>query len=35
VFTLSDSTKIYTIKDKETGKEFNIATRGCAIPAGI
>jgi hypothetical protein len=35
VFTLSDSTKIYTIKDKETGEKFNTAIRGCAIPAGI
>ncbi len=34
-FTLSDSTKIYTIKDKETDKEMNIAIRGCAIPPGI
>ena len=34
-FVMSDSTKIYTIKDKESGKEFNIAIRGCAIPAGI
>ena len=34
-FTMSDSTKIYTIKDKYSNKEMNIATRGCAIPAGI
>lgn len=33
--TLSDSTKIYSIKDNKSGKELNIATRGCAIPAGI
>ena len=33
--TLSDSTKIYNIKDKQTGKEMNIAIRGCAIPAGF
>lgn len=31
----SDSTKIYTIKDKKTGAEMNIAVRGCAIPAGF
>lgn len=35
VFTLSDSTSIYTIKDKNTRKEINIAIRGCAIPPGI
>jgi hypothetical protein len=34
-FVLSDSTKIYTIKDKLSGAETNIAIRGCAIPAGI
>ena len=34
-YTMSDSTKIYTIKDKQTGKEMNIAIRGCAIPAGF
>jgi len=34
-FTMSDSTKIYTIEDKESGKKFNTAIRGCAIPAGI
>lgn len=33
--TLSDSTSIYTIKDKSTGKEMNIAIRGCVIPAGF
>ncbi len=32
---MSDSTKIYTIKDKQTEKEMNIAVRSCAIPAGI
>ncbi len=31
---MSDSTKIYIIKDKESGKEMHIAIRGCAIPAG-
>jgi len=34
-YTLSDSTKIYTIKDRENNKEMNIALRGCAIPPGI
>ena len=33
--TLSDSTKIYTIKHKKTAAEMNIAVRGCAIPAGF
>ncbi len=31
----SDSTKIYTLEHKETGKELMIAIRGCAIPAGF
>ncbi len=34
-FAMSDSTKIYRIKDKKTDKELNIAIRSCAIPAGI
>ncbi len=34
-WTLSDSTKIYTIKDKPTQTEMNIAIRGCVIPAGL
>lgn len=34
-YVMSDSTKIYTIKDKYTEAETNIAIRGCAIPAGI
>lgn len=34
-FAFSDSTKIYTIKDKHSNKEMNIAVRGCAIPGGI
>jgi len=33
--TLSDSTKIYTIRHKKTGDVMNIAIRGCAIPAGF
>ncbi|MBX4212402.1 hypothetical protein KW787_03045 [Candidatus Pacearchaeota archaeon] len=32
---LPDSTKIYTIKDKLSGGEMNIAIRSCAIPQGI
>ena len=32
---LSDSTKIYSIKDKNTGKTMNVAIRGCVIPAGF
>lgn len=34
-FAMSDSTKIYTIEDKQSGDKFNMAVRGCAIPAGI
>ena len=33
--TLDEGTKIYSIKDKKSEKEMNIAIRGCAIPAGI
>lgn len=33
--SMSDSTKIYSISDKKSGKELNIAIRSCAIPAGI
>ena len=33
--TLSDYTRIYSIKDKTSGKQLNIAIRGCAIPAGF
>ena len=33
--SMSDSTKIYTLKDKKSGKEMNIAIRSCAIPPGI
>jgi len=33
--TVSDSTRIYTIIDRESGKEMNIAIRGCVIPQGI
>jgi hypothetical protein len=35
IFVMSDSTKIYTIKDKESGKKMNIAIRGCAMPPGM
>jgi len=34
VDTMSDSTKIYKIKDTETGLQMNIAIRSCAVPAG-
>ncbi len=34
-FTMSDSTSIYTIKDKLSGKIMNIATKSCSIPPGI
>ena len=30
--TLSDSTKIYNILDVKSGKEMNIAIRGCVLP---
>jgi len=33
--SLSEGTKIYNILDKKTGKEMNIAIRGCALPQGI
>lgn len=32
---MSDSTKIYTIIDIDSGKEMNIAIRSCAVPPGI
>jgi hypothetical protein len=32
---MSDSTKIYTIKDKPSGKTMRIATRSCALPLGL
>jgi len=32
---MSDSTRIYSITDKKSGKEINIAVRGCAIPPGL
>ncbi|MBS3071690.1 hypothetical protein J4408_01730 [Candidatus Pacearchaeota archaeon] len=34
-FAFSEGTKIYTIKDKYSDKEMNIAIRSCAIPPGI
>ncbi len=33
--TLGDSTKIYTLRDKETDKKIIFAIRGCAIPLGF
>ena len=35
LFRMSDSTKIYTIKDIKSGKSMYIAVRGCAIPHGL
>lgn len=35
VFSMSDSTKIYTVLDKKSRKEINIAIRSCAIPPGL
>ena len=32
---LSDSTEIYTLQDKKSRKEMNIAVRSCAIPPGL
>jgi hypothetical protein len=34
LYRMSDSTEIYTIKDKDSGKELNIAIRGCASLPG-
>ncbi|NCO11454.1 hypothetical protein CO038_02605 [Candidatus Pacearchaeota archaeon CG_4_9_14_0_2_um_filter_39_13] len=34
-YTLSDSTKIYTIIYKDSGDKMNVAIRGCAIPPGF
>lgn len=34
-FTMSDSTKIYTITHKNSQEKMNIAIRGCAIPPGF
>jgi len=33
--SLSDSTKIYIIKERISGKSLSIAIRGCAIPPGL
>lgn len=35
VYSLSDSTKIYTIKDTRSGKSMHGAIRGCAQPVGF
>ncbi len=35
LFRMSESTKIYTIKDTKSGKSMNVAVRGCAIPHGL
>ncbi len=34
-FIMSDSTKIYNIVDLDSGKELNMAIRGCAISPGL
>jgi len=34
-FRMSDSTKIYTITEKSSGKKFVFAVRSCAIPPGF
>ena len=34
-YSLSNPTDIYKIKDLRSGKEMSIATRSCAIPAGM
>jgi len=34
VISLSDPTRIYNIRDKNTDKEMNIAIRSCVIPSG-
>lgn len=33
-FMMSDSTSIYTIRDKQSGEKMSIAIKGCAIPPG-
>ena len=35
VYSMSDSTKIYTIEDEYSNEKMNIAIRSCAIPPGI
>ena len=35
VETKSDSTKIYTLKDNDSGESMAFAIRGCALPQGI
>ncbi len=35
LFRMSESTKIYTIKDTKSAKSMYIAVRGCAIPHGL
>jgi len=34
-FVTSDQTKIYTLKDRISGKEINFAVKTCVLPAGI
>lgn len=35
IFSFDDSTKIYTINDKKTDKEMNVAIRSCALTPGV
>ncbi len=35
VYQLDDTTKIYTIMDKNTKDKLMMAVRGCAMPAGL
>lgn len=34
-YIMSDSTQIYTLKDRETGVEMNIAIKSCSIPPAL
>ena len=35
IYSFDDATKIYTIKDKRTDKDMNVAIRSCALPQGV
>jgi len=35
VFSFSEGTRIYTITDKDSEKQMNVAIRSCVIPAGL
>jgi hypothetical protein len=34
-FVASEGTKVYTLEDKESGKEINFAVKSCVMPAGL